>query len=226
MRIYEDRYHRERLRFHVALRFIRLEARTHTIRYWTGLTDDRIRKLYRSYLADTADRLIRRHRGKSPQRATLFLRSARLREQSALLASLYRLFGLLPARPTAVGSTVAATAAPSLRRAELLCQAYEAYRSLVREPGLSFEHALFLQSALARGDELICGACHECNAVLVIDRWSLRVARCSLCEQGAEDDAEEAECTLAHATAGLQNFPDDGPGSARGSAHLLSAAAQ
>jgi len=91
MRIYEDRYHRERQRFHVALRFIRLEARTHTIRYWTGLTDDRIRKLYRSYLADSADRLIRRHRGKSPQRTTLFLRSARLREQSALLASLFRL---------------------------------------------------------------------------------------------------------------------------------------
>src|SRR5215469_8577014 len=136
MRIYDDRYHRERVRFHVALRFIRLEARTHTIRYWTGLSDDRIRKLYRSYLADSADRLIRRHRGKSPQRATLFLRSARLREQSALLASLYRLFGLLPAPPGAV----APTAAPSLRRAELLCQAYEVYRSLVREANLSFEH--------------------------------------------------------------------------------------
>ena len=222
MRIYEDRYHRERLRFHVALRFIRLEARTHTIRYWTGLTDDRIRKLYRSYLADSADRLIRRHRGKSPQRATLFLRSARLREQSALLASLYRLFGLLPAPPGAV----APTAAPSLRRAELLCQAYEVYRSLVREPGLSFEHALFLQAALARADELACGACHDCNAVLVIDRWSLHVTRCSLCEHGVQDDAEEAECALAHATAGLQDFRDDGPGSARGSAHLLPAAAQ
>src|ERR1700752_644190 len=98
MRIYDDRYHRERLRFHVALRFIRLEARTHTIRYWTGLTDDRIRKLYRSYLADSPERLVRRHRGKSPQRAALFLRSARLREQSALLASLFRLVGLLPRR--------------------------------------------------------------------------------------------------------------------------------
>ena len=27
-------------------------ARTRTIRSWTGLTDDRIRKLYRSYVAD------------------------------------------------------------------------------------------------------------------------------------------------------------------------------
>jgi hypothetical protein len=222
MRIYDDRYHRERLRFHVALRFIRLEARTHTIRYWTGLTDDRIRKLYRSYLADSADRLIRRHRGKSPQRAALFLRSARLREQSALLASLYRLLGLLPA----AGGAALVSAAPSLRRAELLCQAYEVYRSLVREPSLSFEHALFLQSALTRADELACGACPDCNAVLVIDRWSLRVARCTLCEDGGKDDAADAECALARAAVGLQNFPDDGSGSARGSAHLIPAAPQ
>ncbi len=210
MRIYDDRYHRERLRFHVALRFIRLEARTHTIRYWTGLTDDRIRKLYRSYLADSADLLIRRHRGKSPQRATLFLRSARLREQSALLASLYRLLGLVPVRP----ATVAAGAVPSLRRADLLCQAYEVYRSLVREPSLSFEHALFLQSALTRADELACGACRDCNAVLVIDRWALKVARCTLCEQAGEDDAEYAAGALA---------PAMGP-EARGSVDIIPAA--
>lgn len=222
MRINDDRYHRERLRFHVALRFIRLEARTHTIRYWTGLTDDRIRKLYRSYLADSADRLIRRHRGKSPQRAMLFLRSARLREQSALLASLFRLLDLLPAR----SGTVTATAAPSLRRAELLCQAYEVYRSLVREPSLSFEHALFLQSALTRCDELACGACRDCNAVLVIDRWALRVTRCTLCEDGGDCDAEDGGCVLAPATAGLQDFPDNGPGSARGSPHIVPAAPQ
>jgi hypothetical protein len=222
MRIYDDRYHRERQRFHVALRFIRLEARTHTIRYWTGLTDDRIRKLYRSYLADSSDRLIRRHRGKSPQRTTLFLRSARLREQSALLASLFHLLGLLPERAGVAGRTVA----PSLRRAELLCQAYELYRALVGEPGLSFEHALFLQSALARSEELACGACRDCQAVLVIDRWSLRAARCALCDGSAEDDYDDDGAGLARATAGLQDFPDDGPGSARGSAHLVPPAPQ
>ena len=43
---------RDRLRLDLALRFMRHEARTHTIRKWTGLTDDRIRKLYRSYLDD------------------------------------------------------------------------------------------------------------------------------------------------------------------------------
>src|SRR5512147_885010 len=50
MRISDDRYSRDRLRLDLALRFIHHEARTHTIRAWTGLTDDRIRKLYRTYL--------------------------------------------------------------------------------------------------------------------------------------------------------------------------------
>jgi hypothetical protein len=45
MRISDDRYSRDRLRLDLALRFIHHEARTHTIRAWTGLTDDRIRKV-------------------------------------------------------------------------------------------------------------------------------------------------------------------------------------
>jgi hypothetical protein len=45
MRISDDRYSRERLSLDVALRFMRHEARTQTIRTWTGLTDDRIRKV-------------------------------------------------------------------------------------------------------------------------------------------------------------------------------------
>ncbi len=182
MRIYDDRYNRERLRFHVALRFIRLEARTQTIRRWTGLTDDRIRKLYRSYLADDARPLVR-HRGKSPHRAALFLRSARARRESALLASLCRLLGALPEQR---GPQCSLTL-PSLRRAELLCQAYETYRALVGEALLTFEHAVFLLTTLAQGAELACGRCHGCHALVVIDRWSLGEPRCSVCTQPATD---------------------------------------
>jgi hypothetical protein len=67
MRIYDDRYNRDHLRLDTALRFILHEARTHTIRQWTGLSDDRIRKLYHSYLG-TGSRPAR-HRGRSPQQA-------------------------------------------------------------------------------------------------------------------------------------------------------------
>jgi hypothetical protein len=190
MRIYEDRYTRERLRFHVALRFIRLEARTQTIRHWTGLTDDRIRKLYRSYLAHCGQSLAR-HRGKSPQRVAAFLRSTRLRQESSLLASLFRLLGALPALPpaaplpaltTPTGQPGAAAAVrPSLQRAQLLCEAYELYRALLGRPALGFEHAVFLLQALLQAEEIMAAPCPDCQALVVMDRWALHPVRCAPC---------------------------------------------
>ena len=105
MRISDDRYSRDRLRFDIAVQFIRHEARTHTIRAWTGLSDDRIRKLYRSYLCEPQCAPLTRHRGKSPQQVAFFMRTVRARQEAALLASLYRLLGALPL-----------TAAPELAR--------------------------------------------------------------------------------------------------------------
>jgi hypothetical protein len=209
MRIYDHRYDRERLRFEIALRFIRLEARTHTIRLWTGLTDDRIRKLYRSYLLDRGEPPLPRHRGRSPQQVGIFLRSTRLRQETGLLAGLCCLLGVLPertgaARAPAVAEPAAtagpaATAAqaaltlPSLARAQLLCQAYEIYRALLGRPLLTFEHAVFLLSTLVRAQELVCNRCRDCHAVVVVDRWSLRPARCEVC--GAQAETTTAETT-------------------------------
>ncbi|MGO8854603.1 MAG: hypothetical protein ACLQO1_02655 [Steroidobacteraceae bacterium] len=45
MRVSDDRYTRDRQRLDLALRLIHHEARTFTIRQWTGLSDDRIRKV-------------------------------------------------------------------------------------------------------------------------------------------------------------------------------------
>ena len=92
MRISDYRYNRDRLRLDVAVRFIRHEARTRTIRQWTGLTDDRIRKLYHSYLQGGGRTT--RHRGKSPRQAAYFLRTARMRDEASALASLCCLVGL------------------------------------------------------------------------------------------------------------------------------------
>jgi len=188
MRIHDDRYTRERLRFHVALRFIRLEARTRTIRQWTGLSDDRIRKLYRSYTQEAASPAPVRHRGKSPQQPAFFIRTARARQESAVLASLCRLTGALPTATARRDSTALAMVAdapgtilPSLQRAQLLCQAYEGYCALVDNPLIGFEHAVFLLIALCRGEELVLSVCCDCNALLVADRWSLSVPRCSVC---------------------------------------------
>src|SRR5215467_4916556 len=96
MRISEDRYSRERLSLDLALRFLRHEARTQTIRAWTGLTDDRIRKLWRGYLRRTsAVTVAPRHRGKSPHQVSYFTRSPRLKQETAVLASLLTLVGVM-----------------------------------------------------------------------------------------------------------------------------------
>ncbi len=127
MRISDDRYSRERERMELALRFLHHEARTQTIRAWTGLSDDRIRKLYRSYLSQ-AQRYLPRHRGKSPHQIAYFTRSLRLQEETAVLASVLSLLGVVPAAtPGAPPAAAAAAAAlPGLTRGELLCQAFEA----------------------------------------------------------------------------------------------------
>jgi hypothetical protein len=174
MRISDDRYSRDRLRLDIAMHFIRHEARTHTIRQWTGLTDDRIRKLYRSYHAASGERPAR-HRGKSPQQAGYFLRSVRLRQQSAALAGIWGLLGM-------VGPAAAGIAhQPGILRAALLCQAYEAYRSLVGAPLISFEHAVLLLAKLARGGELRLEACQPCGALQLVDRYALQAPRCPVC---------------------------------------------
>ncbi len=175
MRILDDRYSRDWLRLELALRFLQHEARTKTIRTWTGLTDDRIRKLYRSYLR-RASRHIPRHRGKSPHQIAFFTRSLRLQQETAVLASLLCLIGVMPAQPMESGQAV-----PSVMRGSLLCHAFEAYRAFIPSSQISFEHAVFLTTALARGDQLRLDTCKECGGLVVVERFPMRDPRCHHC---------------------------------------------
>lgn len=175
MRISDDRYSRERLRMELALRFLRHEARTQTIRAWTGLSDDRIRKLYRSYILQARRRLAR-HRGKSPHQVAYFTRSLRLQQESAVLASVLMLLDVVPSQPAAASAEL-----PGLARGELLCQAFEAYRTLVPGAQISFEHAVFLASALTRGDQLRLSDCVSCGSLMVAERFPARSVRCQHC---------------------------------------------
>jgi hypothetical protein len=179
MRISDDRYSRDRLRLDLALRFIHHEARTHTIRAWTGLTDDRIRKLYRTYLHEAGGATVARHRGKSPRQAAFFTRSMRMRREAAVFASVSSLFGLITAQPIAVERP--AQHAPNVARGALLCEAFEAYLALIGESQISFEHAVYLLSALLAGDELRVAHCRDCTSVLVTDRLALRTPMCNEC---------------------------------------------
>ncbi len=178
MRISDDRYSRDRFRLDLALRFISHEARTQTIRAWTGLSDDRIRKLYRSYLNDPGNAVCR-PRGKSPQQSAFFMRSPKLKEESSFLASVCSLLDVLPQAGTQFNQRALA----NLTRGALLCQAFEVYEQLMPSHGISFEHAVFLVRALARGDELALSNCSGCGAVIVLDRAACGAPCCLHCEE-------------------------------------------
>jgi hypothetical protein len=182
MRISDDRYSRDRQRFDLALRFIQHEARTRTIRIWTGLTDDRIRKLYRSYICEEAGANPARHRGKSPQQTTFFIRSPQMRQETAVLASMCYLLGVMPVSHI----TDAQRSMPCMQRGEALCEAFETYRRLVPAPRISFEHAVYLVTALARGDELRASLCADCTGLIVVDRFSPNTRRCLACEESRQ----------------------------------------
>jgi len=188
MRVSDDRYQRDRLRLDLALRFIQHAARTQTIRAWTGLTEDRIRKLYRSYLQQPGRAPLNRPRGRSPRQAAFFVRSPRLQHESAMLASACTLLGALAPRPLARGPLTNGQLPSALRepprdarRGLLLCQAYETYRMLLPTGRISFEHLVYLVSALARGDELKLSECCACGALLVTERITLAPPRCLYC---------------------------------------------
>ena len=182
MRISDDRYTRDRQNMEIAVRLIGHEARTLTIREWTGLSDDRIRKLYRTYVAGQGTRKVLRHRGKSPRQAAYFFRNAERHFQAAQLASLFVMLGLL--RGSALGVESRAELG-SLASCLLLCQAYETYIELhAPAERLSFEHAWFLLLALARRREIGLSSCQRCGGVRLRDLLSRRGAVCSHCDSG------------------------------------------
>jgi hypothetical protein len=190
MRISDDRYSRDRLRLDLALRFIHHEARTHTIRAWTGLTDDRIRKLYRTYLFEAGGATVARHRGKSPRQAAFFTRSSRMRRESAVFASVGSLFGLITRHAISVDPST--QNAPTVARGALLCETFEAYCALMGDWQISFEHAVFLLGALMSGEELRVAHCRDCSGVLVADRLALRIPVCNECSGNRQTTWEEA----------------------------------
>jgi hypothetical protein len=178
MRVSDDRYTRDRERFDLALRLIRHEARTFTIRQWTGLSDDRIRKLYRSYVMSDAASGVLRHRGKSPRQAAFFFRNPEVNFQAAQLASLLVLHGLLGG--TALGVEPRYRVG-SLDSGALFCRAFEEYTDLHAPAAISFEHAWFLLLALARGDELGVTPCAVCGGVRLRDLLSKHRTACASC---------------------------------------------
>lgn len=180
MRLTDDRYAAERSQFELALRMIRHEARTRTIRECTGLSDDRIRKLYGTYFRDTGATNIRRRRGKSPRQILRFVKNPGNQLQATTLVALYcsglllkvdRDNGVAPRWPR-----------PDVEFGHRLCRAYETYLLLHERAALNFEWAWNLLHSISYNDELYLAGCDHCGARYVQDSYAIDRATCPSCE--------------------------------------------
>src|SRR5689334_6324213 len=151
------------------MRMMRHEARTCTIQALTGLTEDRIRKLYRAYLANLpATVKVQRHRGQSPQQAGIFLQTAAFNFEASTLASMFCIAGLLCIE-NEYCAVPSPTASMTLEQAENVCQVFESYTVLRPPPRLSFEYAWFLLQALLSRKHLRLARCPHCGRIYVED---------------------------------------------------------
>lgn len=176
-----DSYHHERRRQDLALRMIRHEARTCTIRECTGLTDDRIRRLHRAYAHELSVRPVLRRRGKSPRRISYFVRNTRAQFESSLLASAFAAFGLLQVQRGPGVCKKARVEVGPLEFGRLFCDAYETHQQLLNTRTLSFEHAWFLLQLLNRSGDLHAVRCRHCDSYYLKDRFNLCRHTCPTC---------------------------------------------
>lgn len=160
---------------------IRHEARTCTIRECTGLSDDRIRRLYRSYAHELSESPVRRRRGKSPRQITFFVRNTHAQFESSLLASAFAAFGLLRAQQDAAAIENPQPPCGAVEYGRLFCDAYETHQQLLSSPSLSFEHAWFLLQLLNRTGDLHAVRCRYCDSYYLRYRSSICRHTCPTC---------------------------------------------
>ncbi len=175
----EERYVGERRRVDLAVRMISHEARTGTIRGCTGLSEDRIRKLYAHYFRDSADPVVRRRRGKTPRQPTYFLTTPARQMEATTLAGLFLAAGLL--NVVAHGRLGFANDHGSTRFGLRFCEIYESYLALHDPAAISFERAWNLLDALARNHELGIARCDRCASVHVHDLLAVGRPVCPCC---------------------------------------------
>ena len=180
MRLTDDRYASERRQFELALRMIGHEARTRTIRECTGLSDDRIRKLYSTYFRNAGRSGVKRRRGKSPRQVQHYVRSPANQLQATTLVALY-CAGLL-LRVDDDDTVHCRWPRPDVDFGHRLCRAYETYLVLHEDAQLSFEWAWNLIHCIAWNDELYLAVCDQCDARYVQDAYALDNRTCPACE--------------------------------------------
>jgi hypothetical protein len=179
MRLTDDRYAGERSQFELALRMIRHEARTRTIRECTGLSDDRIRKLYSTYFRNGGQANIKRRRGKSPRQIQRYVKNPANQLQATTLVALF-CAGLL-VRIDENNHVLPRWPRPDVEFGHRLCRAYETYLLLHDDARLNFEWAWNLLQCISYNDELYLAVCGQCDARYVQDAYALDNKTCPNC---------------------------------------------
>jgi hypothetical protein len=180
MRLTDNRYANEKQQFELALRMISHEARTRTIRECTGLSDDRIRKVFNTYFKETGHGNVKRRRGKSPQQISLFVKTPQNQLEATTLVALYCASLLL--RVDGANKVHCCWPRPDVEYGHRVCRAFETYQLLHARHKLSFEWAWNLLQNIGRNDELYLAACRVCHARYVQDAYALDRRSCPSCE--------------------------------------------
>lgn len=179
MRLTDNRYASEKQQFELALRMIGHEARTRTIRECTGLSDDRIRKVYTTYFRNTGREEVKRRRGKSPQQIGLFVKSPKNQLEATTLIALFCASLLL--RVDAANRVHTCWPRPDVEYGHRVCRAFETYVLLHHDATLSFEWAWNLLQNIGRNDELYLAVCRLCRGRYVQDAYALDRRLCPSC---------------------------------------------
>jgi len=182
MRLTDNRYAGERSQFELALRMIRHEARTRTIRECTGLSDDRIRKVFSTYFRNSGHTDVKRRRGKSPRQVQRYVKNPASQLQATTLVALF-CAGLL-VRIDEDNQVRACWPRPNVEFGHRLCRAYETYLLLHDDAKLNFEWAWNLFHCISYNDELYLASCGGCDARYVQDAYALDNRTCPTCEIG------------------------------------------
>ena len=183
MRLTDDRYSGEKSQFELALRLIRHEARTRTIRECTGLSDDRIRKVYATYFLHSGDNRVKRRRGKSPRQIARYVKNAESQLQATNLVALFSAGMLI--RVDQHDHVHPCWPRPNVEFGHRLCRAYETYCLLHEDVELSFEWTWNLLQCIAMNDELYLAVCATCGARYVQDAYALDYKTCPMCASEA-----------------------------------------
>lgn len=157
----------------VALRMLKFEARTRTIRLATSLSEEQIRRLYhKAAIAKTTSR----HRGRSPSSVTQFTRNHPAQLESSIVSGILIKHGLLKGRRPKPWLHI------GVQYAQRFCDAYADYLHIAQGEALNFEQAWYFARCLAARGEIYLQHCGRCTSHFVRDTSTVLKHQCPVCK--------------------------------------------